>query len=65
MALVEKCVGSLVGLAVCDAIGTTVEFMPPGSFQPVEGMTGGGRFNLEAGQVNILLNFDLLILNHL
>ena len=31
--------------------GTTVEFRPPGSFPRVTDMTGGGPFNLVAGQV--------------
>lgn len=42
--------GCLLGLAVGDAIGTTVEFQPRGTFQPVTGMTGGGIFNLKPGQ---------------
>lgn len=44
--------GSLLGLAVCDAVGTTVEFMPRGSFTPVIGMVGGCKFNLSPGQVS-------------
>lgn len=42
--------GVLLGLACGDAIGTTVEFMPRGSFTPVIDMVGGGPFNLEPGQ---------------
>lgn len=42
--------GSLLGLAVGDAIGTTVEFMPRGSFTPITDMVGGGPFHLVAGQ---------------
>ena len=42
--------GCLVGLAVGDAIGTTVEFKERGSFAPVTDMVGGGPFNLKAGQ---------------
>jgi ADP-ribosylglycohydrolase len=42
--------GALVGLAVGDAVGTTVEFSTPGSFPPVTDMTGGGPFNLAPGQ---------------
>jgi ADP-ribosyl-[dinitrogen reductase] hydrolase len=42
--------GCLVGLAVGDALGTTVEFMPPGSFTPLTDMVGGGKFNLAAGE---------------
>jgi len=41
--------GALLGLAVGDAVGTTVEFKPPGSFPPVTDMTGGGPFDLPAG----------------
>jgi len=42
--------GSMVGLACGDAIGTTAEFMPRGSFTPIADMVGGGPFNLVAGQ---------------
>ena len=42
--------GSLLGLACGDAVGTTVEFMPRGSFTPVADMVGGGPFNLKPGQ---------------
>ncbi len=41
--------GALVGLAVGDALGTTLEFKPPGSFEPIEEIVGGGPFNLPAG----------------
>src|SRR4051812_32755409 len=41
--------GALVGLAVGDAVGTTVEFKPPGTFEPVRDMVGGGPFGLPAG----------------
>jgi ADP-ribosyl-[dinitrogen reductase] hydrolase len=40
----------LLGLAVGDALGTTLEFQPPGSFEPLEDMIGGGPFGLDAGQ---------------
>ena len=42
--------GCLVGLAVGDALGTTVEFKPPGSFEPITDIVGGGPFRLKAGQ---------------
>lgn len=42
--------GCLIGLAVGDAVGTTVEFQPRGSFEPLTDMVGGGPFNLEPGQ---------------
>jgi len=41
--------GALLGLAVGDALGTTVEFQPPGSFKPVTDITGGGPFGLLPG----------------
>ena len=41
--------GALLGLATGDALGTTVEFSAPGSFEPVADMVGGGPFNLPAG----------------
>lgn len=46
----DRCAGALVGLACGDAVGTTVEFSPRGSFQPVTDMVGGGPFGLQAGQ---------------
>ncbi|MDO8691444.1 MAG: ADP-ribosylglycohydrolase family protein [Dehalococcoidia bacterium] len=42
--------GALLGLAAGDALGTTLEFKPPGSFIPIEDMIGGGPFNLLPGQ---------------
>ena len=41
--------GCLVGLAAGDALGTTLEFSPPGSFDPIDDMVGGGPFGLRAG----------------
>jgi ADP-ribosyl-[dinitrogen reductase] hydrolase len=40
----------LLGLAVGDAVGTTLEFKPPGSFKPIVGMAGGGPFRLNPGE---------------
>lgn len=48
--MLDRFRGALVGMAVGDAVGTTVEFMPPGSFHPVTDMVGGGPFNLEPGE---------------
>ncbi|MGC8907882.1 MAG: ADP-ribosylglycohydrolase family protein [Desulfomonilaceae bacterium] len=42
--------GCLFGLAVGDAVGATVEFSPPGSFEPVADMEGGGPFDLQPGE---------------
>jgi ADP-ribosyl-[dinitrogen reductase] hydrolase len=42
--------GAMLGLAVGDAVGTTLEFRPPGSFAPIEDMVGGGPFRLQPGE---------------
>ena len=46
----DKFQGCLMGLAVGDAVGTTLEFKPPGTFAPLTDMVGGGPFGLQAGQ---------------
>jgi len=40
----------MLGLAVGDAVGTTLEFKSPGSFTKIEDMVGGGPFDLTAGE---------------
>ncbi|SNB59177.1 ADP-ribosylglycohydrolase [Marinobacter sp. es.042] len=42
--------GALLGLAVGDALGTTLEFSTPGTFDPITDMVGGGPFNLNPGE---------------
>src|SRR3954469_20293553 len=42
--------GSMIGLAVGDALGAVVEFRRPGTFPPVIGYRGGGPHELEAGE---------------
>jgi ADP-ribosylglycohydrolase len=42
--------GCLAGLAVGDALGTTLEFTSPGTFEPLTDMIGGGPFRLKPGQ---------------
>ncbi len=42
--------GSLLGLASGDALGTTLEFRPPGSFVTIDEIVGGGPFGLRPGQ---------------
>ncbi|RVD76655.1 ADP-ribosylglycohydrolase family protein [Pseudomonas koreensis] len=48
--LPERYRGALLGLACGDAVGTSVEFKPRGSFQPLTDMVGGGPFHLKPGQ---------------
>ena len=42
--------GCLLGLATGDAVGTSVEFSPPGTFDPIIDMIGGGPFALNPGE---------------
>jgi len=44
-----RCIGTVVGLAVGDALGTTLELERPGGFTPIDHMVGGGPFSLEPG----------------
>ena len=46
----DRQLGALLGLAAGDAVGTTVEFKPRGTFSPVADLVGGGPFRLEPGQ---------------
>lgn len=41
--------GCLVGLAVGDALGTTLEFKPRDTYPHITDMVGGGPFSLDAG----------------
>lgn len=50
ISLLERCKGALVGLAIGDALGTTLEFKKPGSFKPITDMVGGGPFNMDPGK---------------
>lgn len=42
--------GAILGLAVGDALGTTLEFQSPGTFEPITDMVGGGPFELMPGE---------------
>jgi hypothetical protein len=47
--------GSLLGLAVGDALGTTVEFMLPGTFPPLTDIVGcGQRFLIVSKKMDIM-----------
>jgi ADP-ribosyl-[dinitrogen reductase] hydrolase len=48
--IVDRFYGSLIGLAVGDAMGAPIEFKPPGSFELVSDMTGDGPHHLEPGE---------------
>jgi len=49
-ATIDRGVGALLGLAVGDALGTTLEFSTRDSRPPLTDMVGGGPFYLAAGQ---------------
>jgi ADP-ribosyl-[dinitrogen reductase] hydrolase len=46
----ERYHGSLLGLAIGDAMGVPLEFRKPGTFAPVREMIGGGPFGLKPGE---------------
>jgi ADP-ribosyl-[dinitrogen reductase] hydrolase len=46
----DRFLGCLGGLAVGDAVGTTLEFRAPGTFRPIDDMVGGGPFKLKPGE---------------
>lgn len=50
MELRDRYRGSLLGLAVGDAVGAILEGRVPGSFTPLEDMVGGGPFGLNPGE---------------
>jgi ADP-ribosyl-[dinitrogen reductase] hydrolase len=49
-AIRDRARGALLGLAVGDAVGTTLEFKPRDSYAPLLDMIGGGPFQLQPGQ---------------
>jgi ADP-ribosylglycohydrolase len=46
----DRAIGALVGLAVGDAVGTTLEFVTRDSCPPITDMVGGGPFGLKPGE---------------
>ncbi len=48
--MIDRFRGALLGLAIGDAVGTMVEFMSPGTFEPVTDMVGSGPFDLKPGE---------------
>lgn len=50
MELLDRYQGSLLGLAIGDALGAPIEFRPPGTFTLITTFQGGGTHGLEPGQ---------------
>lgn len=48
--ILDRFRGSLLGLAIGDAMGAPVEFKSPGTFKPVTTFQGGGNFGLNRGE---------------
>lgn len=46
----DRAIGTLLGLACGDAVGTTLEFRAPGTFEPITDLVGGGPFRLKPGE---------------
>lgn len=46
----DRYIGCLIGLAVGDALGATLEFKRPRTFEPIKDMVGGGPFGLKPGE---------------
>lgn len=46
----DRAIGCLLGLAVGDAVGTTLEFRARDSYPPLTDMIGGGPFDLKPGE---------------
>lgn len=49
-AIRDRALGAMLGLAVGDALGTTLEFRPRDSYEPLTGIVGGGPFGLKPGE---------------
>lgn len=46
----DRAIGSLLGLAIGDAVGTTLEFSKRDQYKHITDMIGGGPFNLNPGE---------------
>ncbi len=49
-AIRDRAIGAMLGLALGDALGTTLEFKARDTYLPVADIVGGGPFGLEPGQ---------------
>lgn len=49
-AILDRAIGTLMGLAIGDAVGTTLEFKVRDSYPPLTDMVGGGPFGLKPGE---------------
>jgi hypothetical protein len=63
--LLDRIQGSIIGMALGDALGAHVEFRPHQYLvdKPVEDLEGGGTWGLAKGQV-LLFNLSFLLKSH-
>eukprot|EP01080_Neovahlkampfia_damariscottae_P012126 gene12126-5617_t len=57
----SKYLGTMFGLAVGDALGTTAEAIPRGGFEPLTDIIGKGKFNLLPGQFTDDMSMSLCL----
>jgi ADP-ribosylglycohydrolase len=59
--ILNRIQGSIIGMALGDALGAHVEFRPHQYMvaNPVKDLVGGGTWGLEKGQVRFLVSFTL------
>ena len=50
LAVEDRAIGCLLGLAIGDAVGTTLEFRPRDTYEHLTDMVGGGPFQLRPGE---------------
>jgi ADP-ribosyl-[dinitrogen reductase] hydrolase len=50
MRMIHRYRGALLGLAIGDALGMSLEFKQPNEFEPIDDMISGGPFNLKPGK---------------
>jgi ADP-ribosyl-[dinitrogen reductase] hydrolase len=53
--------GALIGMAVGDSLGAAIEFMLPGTFEPVTGYRSGGPHHLNPGEFTDDTSFALAL----
>jgi ADP-ribosylglycohydrolase len=59
----ERFRGALLGLASGDALGATLEFRPPGTFEPIDDMVGGACRYLGALLAGTVQGTSMLVVN--
>ncbi len=61
----DRAIGALLGLAIGDAVGTTLEFRARDTYEPLTDMVGGGPFGLKRGEWTDDTAMALALADHL